>query len=62
MSTSPIGPTGPHGSNEKIEEPIPTNGGAAAQPKKTPQSGQPKPNKNEKEIGPTGPHLTQTGG
>jgi hypothetical protein len=57
MGTSPIGPEGPHGSNEKINEPVTTKGGAAAKPKKVEEeSGKAKPKQDATDIGPDGPH------
>lgn len=62
MGTNPIGPNGPHGSNEKVKEAVTTKSGAAAQPKKVEEeSGKAKPNQTATDIGPSGPHPPLTG-
>jgi hypothetical protein len=45
MGTNPIGPEGPHGSDDTLREPVTTKNGAAAQKAKVTEG-----------IGPTGPH------
>jgi len=64
MGSNPIGPTGPHGSDEEAGPHLASTGGAAAQPTKEdiigpngPHTAPAKPNKTAEDIGPSGPHT-----
>ena len=64
MGSNPIGPNGPHGSDDTLEEPVTTKSGAAAQKAKVsegigpsgPHSAPAAPTKPAEGIGPSGPH------
>jgi hypothetical protein len=61
MATNPIGPTGPRGSDDTLEEPVTTKSGAAAQKAKegvgpnAPNDALENPTQPAEGIGPTGP-------
>jgi hypothetical protein len=58
MGTNPIGPHGPQGPCEKVDEPVTPKGGAAANPKKREEeSGKAGSDPSGPAIGPTGPSL-----